>query len=181
MLYYTKWVKKMRYDSTIKYEDKEITIKVPNKMFAQTFELPQFLKLVRDLHGITIQQVHLATDWPTDECQAFEDGTMRIPQDYLREFAYRFKLPAKLKHLGYIQELETRKILGARLKELRIKNELPQIAVACDLGIARSTYACYESCKNEPDLHTLIKIADYYNVSLDYLVGRDIQANDNND
>lgn len=171
----------MRYDATIKYEDKEITIKVPNKVFAQTFDLPQFLKLVRDLHGITIQQVHLATDWPTVECQAFEDGTMRIPQDYLRIFALVFKLPAKLKHLGYIQEQETRKILAARLKELRIKNELPQIAVACDLGIARSTYACYESCKNEPDLHTLIKLADFFHVSLDYLVGREFQEDQDNE
>lgn len=170
----------MRYDTTIKYEDKEITIKVPNKVFAQTFELPQFLKLVRNLHNLTIQQVHILTDWSSEECKGFEEGTLRIPQEYLKIFAYSFKLPAKLKHLGYIQEQETRKILGARLKELRIKADIPQLIVACELGIARSTYACYESCKNEPDLHTLIKIADYFQVSLDYLVGRDIQ-NSNND
>lgn len=171
----------MRYDATIKYQDKEITIKVPNKVFAQTFELPQFLKLVRNLHKLTIKEVHLATDWESTDCQAFEDGTQAIPQAYLQDFARVFKLPAKLKHLGIIKEQETRKILAARLKELRIKNDMPQLLVALDLNIARSTYACYESCKNEPDLHTLIKIADYYNVSLDYLVGRDIQTNDNND
>lgn len=171
----------MRYDATIKYQDKEITIKVPNKVFAQTFELPQFLKIVRNLHELTIKQVHLATDWESTDCQAFEDGTQPIPQAYLQDFARAFKLPAKLKHLGIIQEQETRKILAARLKELRVKENIPQIIVACELDIARSTYACYETGKNEPDLHTLIKIADYYNVSLDYLVGRDIQNNDNDD
>ena len=170
----------MRYDATIKYQDKEITIKVPNKIFAQTFELPKFLETVRKLHGITIQQVHMATDWQSVDCQAFEEGRQPIPQTYLQDFARVFKLPAKLKHLGIIQEQETRKILAARLKELRIKNDIPQLIVACELGIARSTYACYESCKNEPDLHTLIKIADYFNVTLDYLVGRELQTDEKN-
>lgn len=165
----------MRYDAVIKYNDKEITIKIPYKAFEQTFELPQFLKTVRELHKITIEQVHLYTDWESTDCKAFEDGTKPIPQKYLQEFARAFKMPAKLKHLGYIQEQETRKILAARLQELRIKNDIPQLIVSCELEIARSTYACYESGKNEPDLHTLIKLADYYNVTLDYLVGRELR------
>lgn len=163
----------MRYNTTIKYEDKEITVKVPNKAFERTFELPEFLKFYREFRSLAIEQVHLYTDYPTVECQAFEEGTLRIPQGYLKTFAMVFNLPAKIKHLGYIQEQETKKILAGRLQELRIKSETPQIAVACALGVARSTYACYESGKNEPDLHTLIKIADFFHVSLDYLVGRD--------
>lgn len=162
----------MRYEATIKYQDKSVTIKVPNKIFAQTFELPQFLRMIRELHKITIKDVHIATDWGSDDCEAFENGTKKIPQAYLRDFARAFMLPAKIKHLGIIEEQETKKILAARLKDLRIQEELPQFMVALDLGIARSTYACYETAKNEPDIHTLIKIADYFDVSLDYLVGR---------
>lgn len=164
----------MRYDVTIKYQGKSITVKIANKSLSMiTYELPQFLKTVRELCGATIQEVHILTDWSTIDCQAFEDGTKKIPQGYLSVFARAFKLPAKLKHLGIIQEEETTKILAARLKELRLKEELSQLIVALDLDIARSTYACYETGKNEPDLHTLIKIADYFNVTLDYLVGRE--------
>lgn len=162
----------MRYEATIRYYDKSVVIKVPNKVFAQTFELPQFLRTVRELHKITIKDVHLATDWGSDDCEAFENGTKKIPQAYLSSFVRAFGLPAKIKHLGIVEEQETKKILAARLKELRIKKELPQLMVALDLGIARSTYACYETAKNEPDIFTLIKIADYFEVSLDYLVGR---------
>ena len=108
----------------------------------------------------------------TINLEAFENGTKKIPQAYLSSFVRAFGLPAKIKHLGIVEEQETKKILAARLKELRIKKELPQLMVALDLGIARSTYACYETAKNEPDIFTLIKIADYFEVSLDYLVGR---------
>ena len=76
------------------------------------------------------------------------------------------------KQLTVKEEQETKKILASRLKELRIKKDIPQLMVALDLSIARSTYACYETGKNEPDIFTLIKIADYFDVSLDYLVGR---------
>ena len=162
----------MRYDATIKYQGKQVTIKVPNKIFATEFELPQFLKMVRELHQIDIQRVHLATDWASPDCQAFEDGTKKIPKAYLQEFTRAFKLPAKIQQLGIIQEDETKKFLAARLKELRQREELAQFMVAMDLGIARSTYACYESGRNEPDIHTIIKFADYYDVSIDYLVGR---------
>ena len=162
----------MRYEATIRYYDKSVVIKVPNKVFAQTFELPQFLRAVRELHKITIKDVHSATDWGSEDCEAFENGTKKIPQAYLSSFVRAFGLPAKIKHLGIVEEQETKKILAARLKALRIKKELPQLMVALDLGIARSTYACYETAKNEPDIFTLIKIADYFDVSLDYLVGR---------
>ncbi len=167
----------MRYETTIEYNNKVVIIKIPNKQFAKTFQLPDFLKSIREMRNHSITQVHLLTDFPKEECEAFENGTMPIPQLYLELFAIAYKLPKKIKQLGYIQEQETKKIIIAKLKELRATKGYPQSIVAFDLGIARSTYACYESGKNEPDIHTLIKIADYYNVSLDYLVGREPQNN----
>lgn len=47
-----------------------------------------------------------------------------------------------------------------------------QAEVAEKLHISRTAYAGYESGRNEPDLKTLVKIADLYGVSLDYLAGR---------
>ncbi len=162
----------MRYNATIKYKGNSITIKVPNKAFEKTFELTDFLKMVRELHGIDYKAVHRVTDFESTDCEAFEKGTKPITQLYLKCFAKAFMLPAKLKYLGIIEEEETRKILAARLKELRIRENLSQEIIALDLNIARSTYSCYETGKNEPDICTLVKLADYYKVSLDYLAGR---------
>ncbi|MDO8226139.1 helix-turn-helix domain-containing protein [Bacillus cabrialesii] len=59
-----------------------------------------------------------------------------------------------------------------RLVELRKKqgSHVKQEDVAKALGIARSTYGAYEQGKREPDHATLIKIADYYGVTIDYLL-----------
>lgn len=162
----------MRYNATIRYEGAEVTIKVTNKELEGSFELKEFLKKVRETRNHNIIATHMMTDYPTDECEAFESGEMRIPKDYLKCFARSYGLPMKLAQLGYDPEQETKSKLAQRLKELRLQHELSQMMVAFDLGVARSTYACYESGKNEPDIYTLVRIADYYKVSLDYLVGR---------
>lgn len=60
-----------------------------------------------------------------------------------------------------------------RLKELRTKKGLTQYELALKLNIARSTYNGYEQNFSEPNIETLCNLADYYNVTLDYLVGRE--------
>ncbi len=62
-------------------------------------------------------------------------------------------------------------LLGARLEKLREKAGLTQDEVAQRVGVARSTYANYESEKREPDLNTLRKLADLFDVTVGYLVG----------
>lgn len=59
-----------------------------------------------------------------------------------------------------------------RLLELRKENGLTQTEVAKKLFLSQNGYASYESGRTEPNIETLCKLADYYNVSLDYLVGR---------
>lgn len=58
----------------------------------------------------------------------------------------------------------------ARLKELRKSKKLYQEDVASKLGIARTTYASYEQGSREPDHEMLVKLADFFNVSIDYLL-----------
>ena len=58
------------------------------------------------------------------------------------------------------------------LKQIRLKNNCTQSAVANYLGISDRAYQNYEYGNREPNIDNLIKIADYFNVSLDYLVGR---------
>lgn len=59
-----------------------------------------------------------------------------------------------------------------RLRELRKSHRAPQADIAKALGISTRAYRFYESGDRFPDFHGLIALADYFNVSLDYLVGR---------
>lgn len=58
------------------------------------------------------------------------------------------------------------------LEKLRTIHNLTQVEVAKKLGLAKMTYHNYETGRNEPNIQNLIKIADFYNISIDYLVGR---------
>ena len=57
-----------------------------------------------------------------------------------------------------------------RLKELRTHSNLSQQKMADVLGISRPAVAMWETGGSEPDNKTLEKIADYFNVSIDYLI-----------
>ena len=58
------------------------------------------------------------------------------------------------------------------LKNIRISHNLTQKELAEELGIKRSTYNGYEQGISEPTIETLKKIADHFDVSLDYLCDR---------
>ena len=59
-----------------------------------------------------------------------------------------------------------------RLKELRESKGLTQKEVAEIIGYSEVSYARYENGKREPDISTLCKLANYFNVTVDYLIGR---------
>lgn len=59
-----------------------------------------------------------------------------------------------------------------RLKELRKKKRISQVMLAMDLNINQNSISRYETGEREADYATLIAIADYFNVSIDYLLGR---------
>lgn len=63
-------------------------------------------------------------------------------------------------------------VLGQRLNKLREEKGLTQKELSSRLGMARTTYSGYENGSREPDNHTLEKIADFFDVSIDYLLGR---------
>lgn len=65
------------------------------------------------------------------------------------------------------------------LRKLRESKKLTQSDVASALQIGRSTYTKYESGKSKPVSEMLIKIADYFGVSIDYLLGRSNTQNFN--
>ncbi len=59
------------------------------------------------------------------------------------------------------------------LKLLRQKLGISQRELSEKLGIPQTTLFSYETNTNEPSIQTLIKLADFYNISLDELVGRE--------
>jgi transcriptional regulator with XRE-family HTH domain len=71
-------------------------------------------------------------------------------------------------------------MLAKKLKALRTKSGKTQQQLADMLGITRQGYAKYENNLGEPDNATLTKLADYFDVTTDYLLGRDINKLLNN-
>lgn len=61
---------------------------------------------------------------------------------------------------------------GERLTEIRKKHRMTQTEIAKKLAIPRSTYSNYELGNREPDFHTTEKLAQMFDVSIDYLLGR---------
>lgn len=60
-----------------------------------------------------------------------------------------------------------------RLKHLRTINHLTQLELANMLNIERSTLSSYETGRRYPTLVILIRVADVFDVSVDYLIGRE--------
>ncbi len=58
------------------------------------------------------------------------------------------------------------------IKNLRLKNKYSQSQVANFINISQSNYSKYERNELKPDSETLIKLADLYDVSLDFLLNR---------
>ncbi len=59
-----------------------------------------------------------------------------------------------------------------RLKELRKKRGISQLKLAMDLNMNQNSVSRYENEQRQADYRTLIAFADYFNVSIDYLLER---------
>ncbi|WP_246105429.1 helix-turn-helix domain-containing protein [Sporomusa termitida] len=66
-----------------------------------------------------------------------------------------------------------------RLKTLRNKHKINQTVLANLLNVSQRQISYYENGKDTPPLPALITLADYFGVSLDYLVGRSDEAQSN--
>ncbi|TWM12079.1 helix-turn-helix domain-containing protein [Bacillus licheniformis] len=61
-------------------------------------------------------------------------------------------------------------MFNKRLTALRKSKKLTQEEMAAKIGVHRGTYANYERGNRQPDYETLTKIADFFEVSIDYLI-----------
>ena len=61
-----------------------------------------------------------------------------------------------------------------RLKELRLEKNLTQEKLAEAVGCSKGAYSKYETGKRDPSIILLIRLADYFGVSVDYILGREV-------
>lgn len=59
-----------------------------------------------------------------------------------------------------------------RLKEIRKARGISQVRLAMELHMTQNTISRYETGEREPGITELVKIADYFNISIDYLLDR---------
>ena len=62
-----------------------------------------------------------------------------------------------------------------RIRDLREDMDLRQIDVAKSTGIDQKTLSNYETGRTNPDSEAIIKLADFFDVSTDYLLGRSVK------
>ncbi len=70
-----------------------------------------------------------------------------------------------------------KEIIAKRLKALRLERGYTQSQIAIYSDVTETAYQNYELMKRMPRVEVLVKIADFYNVSLDYLTGRTDKKN----
>lgn len=62
--------------------------------------------------------------------------------------------------------------MNFRLKQLRKERKISQLQLAFDFNMNQNTISRYENLERQADYDTLIRFADYFDVSIDYLLGR---------
>ncbi len=63
-------------------------------------------------------------------------------------------------------------IFATRLKELREEKGIGQVELAQNLKVSKGIISLWENGLREPSMHCLIAIADFFDCSIDFLVGR---------
>jgi len=71
------------------------------------------------------------------------------------------------------------KTFGNIIRDLRKQKGITQKELAQLLQLSESTIGMYERNERQPDYNSLIRIADYFNVSTDFLLGRDFNVKEN--
>lgn len=141
------------------------------------------VKKLRTEKGMTQTELAEAIGTTKQNIYKYETGIIsNIPMDRIKAIAKHLNVspnylmgwaqyspqieeqPKGTKKEGYI-------MFDNRLKLLREERNVSQASVAKDLGISRQTYNNYELGKREADSAMLITLADYFNCSIDYLLG----------
>jgi len=154
--------------------NKESNIKTtyPNASFTigdKKYKLSEYIQMCREREGYSTEIGARLIGIPEPDYLELEKGKHPINEEMLNLLIRLYRMPRNLKKL---LQNPNKPIIAIRITELRIKAGNTQTETGKQLGIPQPTYAGYETGRNEPDIETLVKIADLYHVSMDYLTGR---------
>lgn len=74
--------------------------------------------------------------------------------------------------IKFIEYNENMKVFAERLLELRTMKKISQASLAKSLNVSYAVVCYWETDRSEPTAPNLVKIADFFDVSVDYLLGR---------
>lgn len=137
------------------------------------------LKRIREAYDLTQREIAKILKISKSSYNYFETGEHIIPLKHLNNFCNTFHVSmdyvCKLTNIN-IKDTKKYKLdskeIGNRLKHLRQKNKLTQKELAKILNTTQSNISSYESGKTLILTAFLYNYAKYFNVSIDYLVGR---------
>ena len=137
------------------------------------------LKRIRESYELTQREIAKILHISKSSYNYFETGEHIIPLKHLINFCNTFHVT-----MDYVCNLSNSNIpiskkyklkkseIGKRLKQIRIKNKLTQEELANILNTTQSNISSYENGKTLILTAFLYNYAKYFNVSLDYLIGR---------
>ena len=139
------------------------------------------LKVLRKKQGLTQKSLSNMLNISQSAYAHWEQG-MREPNfEKLSMLAFIFDVSIDFLLSDYLEmakdrylkfKEEKKKVFSSRLKELRLQHGFSQEELAEQIGIKRNSYSDWENGKCKPSYEKLEKIADFFEVSLDWLFGR---------
>jgi transcriptional regulator with XRE-family HTH domain len=154
--------------------DKIIIPNMPVTEGGTDYNLASYIKHCREKENFTTSLGARFLELSEQDYIRLEDGNFPITAEMLLLLIKVYNMPKRLKSI--IQSPD-RPLHAKRITELRIKENRTQTETSKLLDVAQTTYSGYETGRTEPDIKTLIKIADLYNTTVDIVIGHDLQQN----
>ena len=147
------------------------------------FIFGEHLRSIRKSRHLTQKQLAINIEASERGVQQYELGERRPTYDMLITLADYFDIsldylvgrsdnPTRYSNTLRFGEDTAIFVFGVHLKKIRESRSLTQKQLALNLGVSESGIQQYELGKRKPAYDKLIALADYFDVSLDYLVGR---------
>jgi len=130
------------------------------------------LRILRNNLGLTQEQVSKDLKINRATYAHYETGRREPDVEMLKLLAKYYNVTIDVLLDIDISTNNTESVLGIRLKELRKNYNMTQEDLAKYLGVGRPTIVGYETKGKQPSFEILDKIANLFNVSVDYLLGR---------
>jgi transcriptional regulator with XRE-family HTH domain len=135
------------------------------------YEVGKQIRQLRESKGLTLRELGKLTHLSHSFIGDIESGRSSPSLNTLQSFSRVFGVSVPDLLQGELPSPKQTR-LPMRLKELRNARGLSQEDLAISLNLIQQTVGNYETGRTEPNLNTLAKIADFFNVSVDYLIGR---------